>query len=377
MISRGNRASLALGALLLGGCPPSAQPVCEDCYDTDGYELDFSSLASGTQPPVAVLFSGWRNGRCQNDMVCTGTPSVYLGDVRWGSVQWSVDCDPNDQEIIAFAGGQEPFIATPEVAPGTGLRLKGVVTPISFGGPRQETVKLWVVGDPSLTAAQSLAAAGPKLTAAWNESQTARRIFADAGTGIDLKFDVDSFPSSGFVNINNLYTNAACTLAGDLLVAPKGYDPDHLNVYYVSGMEGTRTGLDCYGTAPGPTRQNIMFVKGTVGYSAMRLAHEIGHGLGLLNSGRTPVGEEEPGDVDELALDPWLATNNLMRSGADEVKQVTLGQIYRIHFDKLSWKWSSARPPTPANSYPRVCQNSPVAGGLCPPLTLRGPQGWL
>ena len=109
----------------------------------------------------------------------------------------------------------------------------------------------------------------------------------------------------------------------------------------------------------------------------MQLAHELGHAMGLLNSGPLPGGgTAQPGDVDELLLDPWLPTDNLMRSYNDEVRQVTLGQIYRMHYDKLSWKWSNPGAPTGANGYPRTCQNSPVQGGPCPPLTLHPIRGW-
>src|SRR5215217_6606915 len=133
---------VALGTCLLAGCPPKSQSqtVCVDCFDIDGYHLDLSA-GSGANPPAAVLFSGWRNGRCQDDVVCTGTPDVFLGDVRWGAVEWSVDCNAEDQEIIAFSGGHQPFDATPRLAPGQNGKLSSTITPVAFAGPLQVNVK--------------------------------------------------------------------------------------------------------------------------------------------------------------------------------------------------------------------------------------------
>jgi hypothetical protein len=77
--------------------------------------------------------------------------------------------------------------------------------------------------------------------------------------------------------------------------------------------------------------------------------------------------------VDELQLDPYLATDNLMRAASRSVSQITLGQIYRMHFDELSWLPKTRQPP---DGYPRACQDNPVEGGPCPPLTLHPPRGW-
>jgi len=104
------------------------------------------------------------------------------------------------------------------------------------------------------------------------------------------------------------------------------------------------------------------------------LAHELGHALGLLRS--VPLqggGTAASGHVNDLDLEPYLSTGNLMRSGGSWVGQITLGQIYRMHFDELSWLWLGK---TPATDYPRECQNSPVQGGPCPPLTIHPSRGW-
>jgi len=352
--------------------------VCADCFGADGYRLDLSA-GSGANPPAAVLFSGWRNGHCQDDVVCTGTPDVFLGDVRWGSVQWSVDCNEQDQEIIAFAGGHQPFDATPKLAAGQDGKLSSTITPVAFAGPLQVNVKIWVVADPVSSAGQAQAQARTvDLTAADGEVVTPQRVFAESGTGIELHFTSDVFPSPGFTRINDLFTSASCDLLADLTSrGPIGYDAAQLNVYYVNGLQGNRAGLNCHGSGSAGSGQNVMFIAGSKSYSAMQLAHELGHAMGLLHSGPLPGGgTAELGDVDEMLLDPWLATDNLMRSASDEVRQVTLGQIYRMHFDKLSWKWARPGAPTAANGYPRTCQNSPVKGGACPPLTLHPTTGW-
>lgn len=376
---------VAVAACPLGGRAAQSQspPVCVDCFDVQGYSLDLSA-GRDAEPPAAILFSGWRNGRCQNDVVCTGTSDLFLGDVRWGDVQWSVDCEADDQEIIAFAVGHEPVDATPKLAPGQSGKLSTTITPVTFAGPLPVKVKIWVVPNPSPssgTPADAEAEAKARalaVTAETGDIVTPQRVFLKSGTGIDLQFSSDVFPSAGFNAINDLYSSASCNLLTDLTSRGSvGYDAAQLNVYYVDGLQGNRAGVTCHGGGPGGSGQNVIFVAAERNYSPMQLAHELGHAMGLLHSGPLPAGgTAEVGDVDEMLLDPWLATDNLMRSGSDEVRQVTLGQIYRMHYDKLSWKWSQPGAPAGANSYPRTCQNSPVKGGRCPPLTLDPVGDW-
>ncbi len=95
------------------------------------------------------------------------------------------------------------------------------------------------------------------------------------------------------------------------------------------------------------------------------LAHEIGHALGLNTrptmADKTP-GQDE-GDVNELALDPYLPVDNLMYSGVGNVGHITLGEVYRMHFDQRSWLW---RGRARAAATRVECQVSPVAGGTLP-----------
>jgi len=371
----------------LTGCP---QGPCADCFDSDGYEIDLSSLESGTKPPAAVLFSGWRNGRCQDDVVCTGNPNVFLGDVRWGDVEWSRDCSPDDQEIIAFAGGHAPSRATPTVPARTGVKLEGSVNPVSFSGPLTLDVRLWAVADPELSGAEYQAQAAEAIAQGEREWVIAAQVFSNAGTGIQLSFKVDSFPwhnfppeAEGTLPENSLRTKlrTAASCSSSLVQAIQstegGYDAGQLNVYYVKVVQGYAA-LNCYGTGPGGNGpQNIMFVQSTTSYSEYQLAHELGHALGLLRSAPTPGARAaELGHVDEMYLDPYLASDNLMRSGGEDLHQITLGQIYRMHFDELSWQWVRPGAPAHENGYPRSCQASPVSGGKCPPLTLHPVRGW-
>lgn len=380
MISHSRRPSfvpaLGLVALALVGCP---EPVCVDCFDNEGYRMDLSRLPAGTDPPAAVLFSGWRNGYCQNDVVCTGTPDVFLGDVRWGAVQWSRDCNPKDQEVIVFAGNHEPFVATPQIPPGEGIRLSDAVTSASFTAPLKIPVKIWVVGNPDLAGAAWLSQVADNTESATSESTTAHRIFLDEGTGLDLDITVDSFHSAGFPATGSLYNYAWCSDMVDLLNDhPPGYDRTKINVYYVGGLTGGWAGMTCDGAGSEGSGKNIIFIQAHR-YQAMQLGHELGHALGLLRSADVP-GNILPADfghiTDEMQLDEYLATNNLMRSGGDELRHLTLGQIYRMHYDKLSWRWSAPEAPAASDDYPRECQNSPVAGGDCPPLTLHPARGW-
>jgi hypothetical protein len=336
-----------------GGKRSASKPKeCSDCYP-EGFRIDPTPAPVGTNPPPAVLFSGWRNGWCREDLICTGTPEVFLGKV--GGLPFGRDCK---QEVVAFAGGHEP--TTADIDPS----LSGLT--VTLKPERTLDFTVWIVE-------HVLSSADVKL-----ETDIAASVYTNLGTGIQLNPTIKLFPSPLPSNLTDLKNDASCDLAAALgkLSGATGNDPGRLNVYYVDGFSitaGPAAGLNCF--PPPYARPDIIFVDGSLSSSPYVLAHELGHALGLQRSAPLPSGGGSVpyGHVNELYLDPYLRTDNLMQSGATIVRQITVGEIYRMHFDELSWLWHGK---TPAAGYPRECQNSPVTGGKCPPLTIQPPGGW-
>jgi hypothetical protein len=332
----------------------ASSPICSDCYP-GGYRITPTPVLVSTVPPPAVLFSGWRNGWCREDLICTGTPEVDLGEV--GRLPFGKDCK---QELVIFGGGVEPTpaqISDPSL-PGMTVTLKPA---------RDLHIAVWVVEN-VLTVSQ-----------VESEVLVTRSLFVDLGTGLLLHANVQAFlPSPLPGALANLDDWASCDLVPKLIdpMITKLYDPAKINVYYVRGFSpsaGSPMGLTCFGTPY--NHPNIIFVDGDVTSAPYALAHELGHALGLQRSASIPGsgGSTYPGHSNELDLDPYLRSDNLMQSGATFVGQITVGEIYRMHFDQLSWLWHGK---APAGGYPRECQNSPVTGGKCPPLTIQPPGGW-
>jgi hypothetical protein len=346
---------VSMGSLALAGDDWDWYSACPDCFP-EGWRVEFPTLPFQTDPPPAVLFSGWRNGRCESDLVCVAAPDVYLGNLEGKPKFWQPACD--EREVVVFAGGQGPTLT--EVTSGT----SGVS--LNLNAAIQVPVSVWIVGNVRDMAAVQF------------EADEAARVYKQLGAGIDLVMTVKNLPAPALAAVPDLSNAATCQLAASVAaLTGGGYDAASLNVYYILGFAPSLPsldGLNCYNPDPALSHQEIMFVRGQ-SYSPMVMAHELGHALGQVRSAPLPEGGTTStwGDVDELQLDPYLATDNLMRAASRNVKQITLGQIYRMHFDELSWLPKTRPPP---DGYPRACQDNPVEGGPCPPLTLHPPRGW-
>ena len=346
-------------------CACGKEAECRDCLE-QGYRVNFYDLTEEPETPPAVLYSGLRNGWCQEDLVCTGTPDVFLGELHSGGREYACD----KEELVTFSRGHAPNISW------VNRSLAELSVPLQPATPVDVT--LWIV--------ERVASTGE----AQFDADDARDVYADLGTGIKLVFQIKDFPHNRFLEMDgnpaaegDLYEWAECKLAEGLTtMAPRddpnyapGFDPGRLNVYYVAGINpssGFASGINC--GYPPYLRNDIMFVDGLYESSPATLTHELGHAFGQRRGVTLPDGpREQYGHVDELALDGYLTEHNLMESDVTLVGQITLGQIYRMHYDELTWLWQGHER---GSEYPRTCQSNPLMGGPCPPLTLHPTGGW-
>lgn len=359
-------AAVGLGAVVLGcggdqsGGGGRPQSVCTDCSDTEGYRVTFADPWVGAEHPTVVLFSGLRNGHCRKHDLCIGDPDVVLGDVGWGPRALRWDCPPGDEELIAFASGMAPQQVS---------TLSGDAN-VSFAPATQVDVTLYLVTY-STNPAQA-----PSLTLddVRQDGDRASSLFASLGTGMALSVKAVEY-HPGATN-GPFDVTTGCTQADEISrLGGNAYAAKRLNVYYVASLvEGMYAGMTC--TFEG--HPEVMFVSSTSHYP-LQVAHELGHALGLVRSTRlpwNPTTQSLPGDIDGLHLDDYLDQYNLMYSGGTDFRTLTIGQIYRMHFDELSWLNRSVPLSSLPGGYPRKCQDSPVAEGDCPPLTLHPPRGW-
>jgi hypothetical protein len=352
------------GALLLGTCRKGS--VCGDCLDNTGVHLEFPDPPVNTEQPAAVLFSGWRNDRCQTDVLCTGAKEVFLGDVRWRPGQFrfadlSRFCDK--KELVTFASGRTP--ATLYSTGGLALPPPGTDW---FGPPKEVDVTLWEVD----------AGGWDKHDA---DQSTAQTLFATLGTGMTMKFAVGGPPLS-LTPTNGSYfeCDAQSTNGGPANGDPSrarqllpGYVPKAINVYYVTEVRAPAVALTCPDANNPAAAWNVIFMAANHDHRA--LAHELGHALGLNRTATLPGGTSVwTGDIDELDMNRAFGDNNLMFYANLDPGNLTIGQIYRMHFDIRSWVNQGVPPVN--NGYPRACQDSPASEGPCPPLALRPPEGW-
>jgi len=322
--------------------------VCGDCLDNTGAHLEFPELLVDGAHHGAVLFSGYRNGRCQNDVLCIGTPDVYLGDVEWLPSP-SAACPK--YEIVAFAAGRAP-----KVLPGS--------IPFEFPSPDSDwfpapapvNVTLWGIDQDAWADHE-------------DQIETATRVFANVGSGITLDITISDRGLESSTNQSEYYCNQS---SANAVRGLSGYDPKSINVYYVASIWGSYQAITCPNPNDAGGAWNIIFIQQFATPNA--LAHELGHALGLNRTATFGEKEMRTGDIDELDIGRAFGDNNLMNYQNLAPTSLTIGQIYRMHFDVRSWL--NEGKPAVAAGYPRQCQDSPVAGGECPPLALSAPEGW-
>jgi hypothetical protein len=244
--------------------------------------------------------------------------------------------------------------------------------------PATVSIAAWVEGPaPSLGTDPQVQ---PRIDDATLQLEMTQEIFDDLGAGIELDFSVNPLSGTLPTEVGEILDEATCDLAEKLTTGATGnaamaamQSSVKLNVYFVRTIHYDFDGLTCFGNADPNSTHYVIFLA-EMQHAPSTLAHEIGHALGLVGLATlNGASGTYAGEVNELELDPYLGTDNLMYSGVTDVGQITVGEIYRMHFDQRSWLWRGA---TAVAGYPRECQTEPVAGGVCPPLTLHPTRGW-
>jgi hypothetical protein len=338
--------------------------VCAGCWGSSGNNENTASLLAANPcagatsgrvavpsdvKSVAVIFDGWKDGGCRNDVVCTGAPNVYLGTI---DREKSSQCP--SQEFAAFAPRRTAAGDTwpPEAT--------------LFGQPPATIdVAFWLVAAEGRMALVESTAVANAVDAA--------QLFKDFGTGVALRFQAPGSTGEQGSFRHILEGSDEAQLIGpwcyqsDVIAASADgrrpvYVPNALNVYYVTMYGSGHAGRDCWDYGHG----EILFISYDLGGSAAKLAHEIGHGLGLVR----PVGTW--GHTNDMVGFPGGAAN-LMYSAVADVTTITLGQVYRLNFDSVAWFHRQG--PAKDRLF-RACQDSDKLEAPCPPLALSTEGRW-
>jgi len=311
---------------------------CGDCSRSGGYVV---SPGDGVERPLA-LYSGWRDGACWDDFACFGTcGKAGLGDVRWNDSCAS-------EALTVFAPGRAPHRYLRDLASARTLAL---------ASPVPVPLTIWIVSEENA------------LPGIWDDRAgrhvaRALRLYQELDAGVRLEFnsatDVHRIDPARFEELMGATSYAYCDNA-PRLQTPHFAAADRINVYYVPVIYSFEHGGLACGTEP-----EAIFVEYLGAWSANLLAHEIGHSLGLVKPRALAA---EPGEIDGFPD----AERNLMTSSAAEVRSLTLGQVFRIHFDADGWLGGRA---TDVQGGLPTCQDDAYTRAPCPPLTLTAPGGW-
>ncbi len=181
------------------------------------------------------------------------------------------------------------------------------------------------------------------------------------GTGIPLA--CGSTPPTG--KCNEIYINDCLGLSTN---------DARLKVVNIDLVEGSNMGLACKDETTGASR--FVFIKTGNPYPEV-LAHEFGHILGHTNervgfSGGHVV--ESPSGLPGTGT-PGFFKNNLMHDRVSDVDRdhLTVGQIFRMIFDKGSWYQKD--PDIPNRVPGRDCGCEPYVSEFCPQLQRDPNQG--
>jgi len=321
--------------------------------------------------PVALL-DGWRGDGCVKNHVSLGTPSaIPLGDVHWDR-----PCEP-EWELVVFARGFAPTVVLPHS--GSETRAQVASAGVSLRALDTVLVALWVVSsqDDSESAVDE----------AIGDADEANRVYSEFGAGLYLDYGGADSVRAHWIDSTSEYADSVgawcsndtiirrhpvvTSVSAQVAATGRGlFDPRGLNVYNLSHVAYGLRGVNCRclstNAVPCDNEPRISFVARSGDIYGV-LPHEIGHALGLVRPDST-WGHSD-------AIEGFGSYDgNLMYSGVTEVTNITLGQIYRMHFADDSWlnRGGEQRP----GALFRSCGEVVLAPSPCPPINLRVPGGW-
>jgi hypothetical protein len=143
----------------------------------------------------------------------------------------------------------------------------------------------------------------------------------------DLSKAVEAFGESNRTGITLVPSGKKLPTGPNPTCAPSYFAADTINIYYATALNAW-TGLADGRLCPGATTKIVVINTG-VHHNSMALAHYVGRVLGLdplmgatIFNGFTPA---------------TLAGNLMRRTAAQRGTKLTLGQVFRIHYDASSW----------------------------------------
>lgn len=185
----------------------------------------------------------------------------------------------------------------------------------------------------------------------------AHAYYRDKRTGLDIAVDGDVWSIESDMQEFTAVTTESCSSVTSAVWGTQAlYLSLRLNVYFVS-EEAWHLGEGRYGyTCKDEGLPNVIFVRAA--RAPITLAHEIGHSMHLAH---------------ELLGDNLMATYGYLppteNSPPAPVRELTLGQAFRINFDEASWLNTDG----PRTSLPTKACDAETAESKCPKRLLEWP----
>jgi hypothetical protein len=321
--------------------PAGGGPLTSDPATADGNDR-VSAVGNGPAPSVVVALNGKGRTTCYFGKIFQGSGPIDLND----RIESPATCASG---VAAFARDRAAQLdPTPAWShdPARPLQLtmqSTVDVPIHFYVPQGSGLD----------------------QDAKDEMDIATGLYAANRAGI-------RFSPAGITEYAGTPVATACDDAATLVTKPDMYDPETINVYYVTQVNyaDMYLGYNCFEQALSvggatTTGENIILL--AAHRTSTTLAHELGHALGL----RLLVGHTSTAG--------GFTTKNLMMGGiswADEDAQdhFSVGQVYRMSFDQSSWinHGRATQVATIRVGPTRSCQKTPLGaiGDECPKLVL-------
>lgn len=315
------------------------------------YGNDPDDPASPVIPETALLLRGTFAGSTHCWMLrWTGDGANTVVDVAAGAVEFTFPAGVHEPQVPCASATASVFSAndaavfTPNVgvwsnAPGDLLALD-----LARGHTPVRTT-VWLTDNAYKAVAQS-------------DVGTANLLLHHNRTGIKLLGGaVGALDPPDIVNASahEVAIGGSCNDALRFPPTAAWYDPDRVNVYYVAALT-TGALLEPVGyNCEDHGLPNVIYIDAD-NRGNETLAHEVAHGLGLL----------EPSAGHTSELDDRFTDSNIMWTGVTGRSTFSVGQAFRMNFHAASWLPSSSESSALLAPHAQVCKCDPDATEPCP-----------